>query len=393
MLLVKRSNVHEWILVCAAVLHSGYALLTVYPNQMLVIVFALMMTALLKLKRLEYNLPILCFLITIMVVSLFSGIYNESNVLSSIKLMLVVFLSFLFVNVIDYKRFVRLYVGLMLFLSIVSLFFYVLVNVANFNLSTAFPIVTNVNDMSYYNAYLNFMFASPYMKYRNTSIFWEPGIFSSYLVIAMLIVKHGCFRREKLIMAIFMLTILSAYSTAGYVLLIFSIVAIYSHSMKRQLSIVLLFCIILPLGFYFENEVINFLRVYFPEVTSKFFVTESASIIDRIQSPLLNLQAFSISPIFGNGIYSVDEMYAQASGFAQTSTSTLYLASFGCFGLTYTALLFHGTWLNDQFKTSNILLFIIVFIILNKEPHMFFILTYIILFYWSLESSRGRREA
>jgi len=84
------------------------------------------------------------------------------------------------------------------------------------------PLVTNINNVNYYNGFIAFAFAG-YGVDRNTGIFWEPGIFSSFLILALVfVILDSPVKRKRFSVAIdvilFAIGIVTTNSTAGYLL-------------------------------------------------------------------------------------------------------------------------------------------------------------------------------
>lgn len=389
--MTKGNNFIGGIMLLVAALHSGYALMPVYPSHLLVIIAITTSLMFFFVRKLNVNYRLVCFLFFVFVFGYASAVDSIVNLTALIKLQLVMVFSYLFVNYLDYKRFVRLYVYFMFAISTGSLCLYFMANFVNLGAVESLPVFVNDNDMRYHNGLLLFFFESEYIQYRNTGFFWEPGIFSSYLSLAILLSGHIKIGRDRLITFILSITIFTTYSTGGYILLILALIAKYFKGAKGKYFFVISGSLFLILISVLYAEFIELLRTYFPEVTNKFFVEGSDSILHRVKSPTINIEAFLKKPFIGLGLNEVNELYKVQGNFSQTSTMTYYLGAFGFFGIFYSYLILYGTILSRSryFKgLSGVLSFLIMIIILNKEPHMYFCLTYIILFYWVLESKK-----
>lgn len=389
--MIRRDNIVGGGLLFIAALHSGYALMPIYPTYFLALIAITTMLLFFLVRKLNIDIKLVCFLTFVFVLGYASSINSEVNLTALIKLQLVVLFSYFFVNYLDYNRFVRLYVYFMVAISCGSLFLYFIENIINLGIVTSFPYFENSNGMGYHNGFLLFFFSSEYVQYRNTGFFWEPGIFSSYLSLAVILSGHVKLGRDSIITMLLALTIFTTYSTSGYILLILALIAKYFSGGGRKYLVIIFSCLTFIIISIFYKEFIDVLRSYFPEVTNKFFVDESSSVLERIKSPSANIEAFIKSPFIGLGLNGVDELYKVKGDFAQTSTMTYYLGAFGILGFLYSYLILCGTVFNKNknFKGLNGLLsFLVLIIILNKEPHMYFCLTYIVLFYWVLQSRK-----
>ena len=387
--MLKGNSFIGGIILLIAALHSGYALLPVYPSHLLIIVAITTGLMFFIVRTFNINTRLICFLIFIFVFGYASAVDSIVNLTALIKLQLVVIFSYLFVNYLDYKKFVRLYIYFMLTIASGSLSLYFIANFTNLGIVDRLPIFVNDNGMGYHNGLFLFLFESEYIQYRNTGFFWVLGILSSYLSLAILLSGHIKLVRDKVITFILTLTIFTTYSTGGYILLILALMAKYFKGAKGKYFFIMFISLVLISISAFYAEFIELVRSYFPEVTNKFFFFFSDSILHRIKSPTINIEAFLKKPFIGLGLNEVNELYKVKGNFSQSSTMTYYLGAFGFFGIFYSYLILYGTVFSKSIYfrgLSGTLSFLIMIIILNKEPHMYFCLTYIILFYWVLEA-------
>ncbi|GIU38574.1 hypothetical protein TUM4433_40400 [Shewanella schlegeliana] len=186
----ERSKIAQGFYVFVAGLSSGYALMPIYPSYILLTVAIATLFICTNLRVVRTNFLISVFLFVVFFIGCITSIQSIGNLTAVIKLQIVVLFSFVVVSTVKYERFVSLYITFMLIVSIVSLVLYTLVNFFDFNIHSYLPIIYNENDMGYYNGFVFFIFSSEYIQYRNTGFFWEPGIFSSYLTLAILLTKH-----------------------------------------------------------------------------------------------------------------------------------------------------------------------------------------------------------
>lgn len=217
---------------------------------------------------------------------------------------------------------------------------------------------------------------------RNISVFWEPGLYSTVLIYCI-IFEICSFKRNNLRILIFILGILSSKSTFGIVCLILVIVFFLSKKMDIKGYNILygIFLIMLFFLYIKFNEIVKFLAGYYPIVFEK-IINNSDSITDRLASPINNMKVFMNAPFLGNGIKTAEDLYLTISYIPQLSTVTYYFAIFGIFGGVYIFFILKSIFsLEDCNKNMKMILFTIIFFIVNKEPHLYITITYIILFY------------
>jgi hypothetical protein len=270
----------------------------------------------------------------------------------------------------------------MVFFALTSLFVYVLVN--GLLIDLPLPQYRNVKGMPYLSGYVFFVYDN-HLTYRNMGPFWEPGIFGSYLAVALLLLVSNKGRFKNVFFAILSLCMISTMSTASSLFLLLAIgywlTVGYSGVMLRFL-ILLIGIIFMVLIIFYLPQIMVSLADALPSLFSKFNAEDSASISERVASPITNIKLFFIKPYFGFGLAQQLENYKMYTDAAQTSTSTFFLSSFGGMGVIYTLSWLYGVIKQNRISLmSRFIILVFVFSILNKEPHYYFTLTYIILFY------------
>ena len=224
--------------------------------------------------------------------------------------------------------------------------------------------------------------------------FWETGLYCSMAIYAL--ICEYCLKKEKSrkwIMVILVCGIFVSGSTAGYLLLALTIYIIVFSKRKHKWIIDVVTMIIVILVFIYWEPLVQILYNWKPDVFWK-LTEESVTINTRLYSPIACLSVFLKNPLFGFGQnYAIDHynllkpLYGIDS---LTSTTTFMMAAFGVFGISYTYLMFKAVFKQKQYSLNiRVLLFILFFIIVNKEPHTSIILTYIMLFYLSDRRSKS----
>lgn len=321
-------------------------------------------------------------LFILMIVISFIVNANFSYIDNNIRFVLIISLAYSLVKYIDFDVFVKNYIKTMKFLVIISLIPFCLINIFGINILQNLPIIENINGVHYYNGLLFYYYTYSYK--RNIGVFWEPSIYSSLIIIAM--VFEICFKDKKpsfINLFILLIGLITTRSAGGYFLLLFVMILYFFKNAKTLKSIFLqLITILVSLWSYFNiDRIINFLVSINPLVFGKFLNENSASILERSSSPLANIELFLNSPIFGQGLGKIDALYSQF-GISQTSTSTYFMAAFGIWGILYTLVTVYGSYMQKKINIiTRILIAIIILLIVNKEPHARIIITYIIMFY------------
>ena len=143
-------------------------------------------------------------------------------------------------------RFISTYVNIIYFLSIVSLFFYILFffpSITNQLVSHAFRKFLFSVDMQSYEVIPNYIIIAfnSYEELRNSGPFWEPGAFSVFINIALILnilVKNKIVEKKNVL---FIITIITTLSTAGFLALFVTVGLVYfllNPSLKKAVALV-----------------------------------------------------------------------------------------------------------------------------------------------------------
>lgn len=386
-------NIYSFIgflLVIFTLTTSGYALSSIEGSQfhIFLVVPIILLCSYVVLQRkfnyLLFNTKANLFYITMILVALISTIANPSvaNVMAMFKLFILLTFSYLLSSLVCVKRFSEYLVIAVSFLALVSLISYFIVNGLNYNLGL--PVYVNINGLPYQSGFIFFVYDN-HMSYRNMGPFWEPGIFGTYLTLSMFLLIKGQFKYKKTGLLILALALISTVSTAAIIFLFLSLcywisIVKLSKGMKNLLFIfgitlaVVLFISLVPL--------LSLLADLMPSYFAKFTATESPSVVERIESPMTNLKLFAAHPYFGLGLFDSLTEYSKLTKASQLSTATFFLAAFGLGGLVYSLAWIYGVFSQEGVSLlSKIIIFFYVISFLSKEPHYYFSLTYILLFY------------
>lgn len=378
--------------------NSGYVLMMMEdakPFFLLAPATAIIM--ILWIKNVKDNFVISYYSLSFIILSFFCIITLIANlelgsIMLYINILCLILFAFCISWFIEFKTFVSIYIRVMKYITLISLVFYALTNY--FGVILKFPVISTPI-AKYYNGVLFFQYT--YSPARNSGIFWEPGLFASFIMIAL--VFQICFSKNKykvFNILVFILGLLSTSSTAGYLMLPFVIVLIFAdkvHTKSQFLLINLLILLGIVINIY-SDDIIMFLIALNPEMFKKL---ETISSSTRLNGPLLNMKIFLSRPVFGVGFSNATKYFLQQNYLykidSQTSTSTFFLAAMGLPGIMYTYDWFHGIFgLKYKGIITRITIFIIFLFILNKEPHNGLVITYCIMFYFLKEADQSHRK-
>ena len=180
-----------YINLCIIFLTSGYALTTTTYSPLLYSLcfvgscFILIESSYKKFavdrRVLIYITIIFSFLLVTSYVSSVLNVSSE-NTNSLIKFIFVVFFCFLFCLLYNVRTAVRAFLNIFILLCLISLFVYFSVNI--FSVDIGLPKITNSNGVTY-NVGFFFMYFEGFLQYLIISVFWEPGIFSTFIILSL----------------------------------------------------------------------------------------------------------------------------------------------------------------------------------------------------------------
>ncbi len=375
-------------------LQSGHAFQTIYP----VLSYALYLPALIALIIIFANagksssgkkqdIRLWVFLIMIgatMIADLGSGIHFY------IRLLCFILAAYAFSKMYSFETTVNCYLTVMTVISVVALIGYYFAN--NTTVLSFLPQINNTNDVRYaVGGIFNYIVNIPE---RNCGMFWEPGLFATHLVVALVLELMTKEKASLLRLILFSVCIFTANSSAGFALWLLCLVLMFVRRVGKNLAsfktvlalIIVLAAVVVVVNFdtiltetsLGENEYIQKLSLD--------SITESS----REKAIGHNMELFWSSPFIGVG-------YAEAarnmSHVADTSTSTYLMSIFGFLAVFYTVFIIWGILkIKDINWISKLLIIAIALIIVNKEPHYQIMLTWVMIFYSSKDSGEQKER-
>ena len=129
---------------------------------------------------------------------------------------------------INRRRFMDVYVNCIIVIAVISL---ICVTIANLNKTLALLLVSNSYDWTTpfgYSIYYTWGHNGT-INPRNSGVFWEPGAFVGFLIVAILFLLYGKTQSKHAPakMLILLVTLLTTRSTTGYILLIFMMLTMH----------------------------------------------------------------------------------------------------------------------------------------------------------------------
>lgn len=359
--------------------------------------------SLLKTKRFYQFFDPLTTMSALLVIAIFfSMVFNNdlaSNLNNYIGLLLTIMCSFFIAKICSFDKFIELFSKTMFVFSLIGLVVFFVQRIVGIQASSMF-FLNETRSLLINNFF--FLYTEPLITSglsRITSIFWEPGVYATFLIFALLFQLVFAKKTNWFFIATFAVSLILTRSTAGYILLVFVIIAFASEKIKNQNWIWLYIAVICVAGlfFIFSNEIIDFLKDFMPDVFSKIFNSTDASYTTRILSPYYFFLVFLQNPLFGLGGTTALSVYysivPQAAIDAGTSSSAYILASIGVLGMLFTLIPLIGIIRTKRINIFTKLLVCIIFLaLMNKENHTNILAVSSIYFIFLTRSAREKAD-
>lgn len=380
---------NKWIIAILAmivIILSGYALTTIiYPLQFVAGITALLL--LLPIFNYFFEKPKInvyngALLIIVGMIGLAAIVhFKQGSIMYYALFGCFIITAFGLTLIYSFKRFVKLFLHIMTGVTIVALLGYILVNYV-FE-KTFLPTASNTNNIEFAIGII--FYSITIIPERNCGIFWEPGLFATFLTLA--IIFELLFKEDKpniFRIILFSLAIITAHSSAGYVIWALSMLLWLLQTFQRKVNEkvakwIIISCAVLGgVGLLSMDFIISHTRLAENQYFQKLLFENLFSSL-RMKALVQNIELFFSEPLLGVGTLVLPE---DAIYFSDTATATYMLRIFGILGIVYIAIWVYGILkIKDVHIISRTVLLVIMICIINKEPHMFNLFSWIFMFY------------
>ncbi|OPC58308.1 O-antigen ligase domain-containing protein [Elizabethkingia miricola] len=316
------------------------------------------------------------FFIIATIIFFSSLIHNDFRV-GNLLLLFTIFTSIIYVQTINFQRFVSIYVKILYFLAVSSLIVYA-INIFLPSIISLFPVVTNFADVEFRTLLVSNVF-NGFNQFRNTGIYREPGVFAIYLLIALLFTLFITNKIDKKKIIVLSITLFTTLSTAG-IFLLFLIFLMYFLT-KRNMKNVLIMI--------FSGISIYTIFLFFPSLYDMVFSKLNSdnkdylSSITRLASFLTPLEIIKNYPIFGVGLTDFVLYYEKFSyktvGIslkADASATNTFLNFTAVFGIFFGGLILYYYFQLSRYIVGKYAIFLVIifFIMFSSQELKYSIL-------------------
>lgn len=389
----------SWITQTVAALYvvlcSGYALSTVYGYTTALLTIGIILSVLLMVLKRDWLIPydlrtLACICFVLMIV--FSMICNrQGDTRRYLNYVFSCLVAYAISKNISARTFYDCFSKAMVWITAISLVGYYLVNYTT--LLSGLPRMTNSNESEYTVGYIfNYITRMPE---RNCGIFWEPGVFASFLCTAMLYeILFSSQKIRVLRIVLYSVGIYTANSSAGFALWAVCMISLLTKRKNIQevlnihsiLSAIVFGCALFAIA---NVDSIISMTIFKNNPYLAKLSSEHIASSERGFAFTHNIGIFAEYPLFGAGFKITDSMMQH---YADTSTTTYFMSLFGIMGVSYTVFWIIAVLRQKKLNLySKILVLIVILSIINKEPHGLILFTWCTLFY--LLSTERNKDA
>lgn len=315
-----------------------------------------------------------------------SCLINQDTITFTGIYMIFIAMAFLICICIDFSLFFKNFEKIIYFIAIVSIIFEIFSYLAP-SIIIQLPTYSNIQDVKF--IYIGIWgldlrtLGSSFI--RSTSIFWEPGVFSIYLNLALLF----CLFIEKKNIAkkifIYGIALFFTFSTAGYIVYLYLLMGyvIFGDNYKYRIGFLIMIIVIITLVLVFNSSSI------YDIVFSKLNNIKEGTTIARLGSFIVSFRLMLKYPIFGVGQGNLVELFKQEMiavfGIPSNDYTNGFLYYYVVYGILFGVISTVGLFkFSFNFGSNNIikkLYFLIFFIFLFIAEHLLSSLPFILIFY------------
>lgn len=293
-----------------------------------------------------------------------------------------VIVSAIFVAVFDLKSFLKSYTSVMYFLALIS--------IMGLGICLLIPPIGRVFTITLpHGTYTNWViFVKNINSYRNCGMFWEPGAFQTFLNLALLFEVSKIEYNKKHIV-VFVIAILSTFSTTGYIalvligMLVLLKTDIPDKKAKRTLVGIGFFVVLFLLTTSnVTSSVFGKIQKFFEYQTYRESNWSNSSASIRYYAIVKPIEAFLNHPLFGLGYYGLNDY---TYSYTLNQNTCTFVNWFAMYGILYgIIMLFYTYKFTKAFSNKfieRILILVFLFTITMSENYVNSPITFWIAFY------------
>lgn len=343
----------------------------------------------------NFNAKGYMLLLLLIIVSLVSSFIYGDGIYNHLIIIFAVISGYLVTLAYSFEKFINIYLKIMYFISVFSIFIFVIVFIAP-SIFNYVPVIGYRGGVEVHNLF--FTVALPRAEFnRNYGLFWEPGAFQVYLNLALIFELFAKNELRKRYVLVFILAIITTFSTTGYIVLVpillaYLIKADFFIKHKHNFKYVIAITIISLLVFKFMPE--NYIRLLFGKLEGLFSESGNSnfSTTVRINAIIYPFYEFIKSPFIGVGYSQYLTMAAEKIYTMPTFTPINWFALFGLlWGIPCNYYYIRNVLHFKSGKFSRCLIAIALLLVIMSEDFIRIAFMYVLIFYGTKNMSLDKQ--
>lgn len=310
--------------------------------------FAMFAVALVKWNEKSENYSDFFLLLLMSVIILVSGVINHALYKTTFSRLISVLAAYAITCQFSQRKFIEIFDDFVFYVSVVAVVVEILTYLAP-QLVQMFPAVTNtakhINYTIFFGATSKDNIGRDFA--RASGVFWEPGAYAVYLVLALMFQFHYFEQRNKKRTALYILCLVLTFSTTGMIgfamLILVSTIRKKENANEGKFLYILLIAMLLAL--YFMGKDTDLYNMIFGKMEDG----GNSSAQTRYNALFTGLKVAWSNPLFGVSSNKMEDMMTQlrnnamfaSSSNSNTNTISYYLAAFG---IPFGSFLIFGTY-------------------------------------------------
>jgi len=389
-------SIKQFFIVLFVILLSKSLYYESYGTNILLIPFLIFLLLLNYKKKLILSKKLFIFS---MFFFFLASINPEAKTTSLLVLLISLTIGTLVVKYVDFYIFTKIFNKIIIILSIFSLFYWLVIT---YNIHSFLPSFIGIDEREL----RNFIFFGvsndliKYQSYRNSGLWWEPGAFNLFVILAFIFSILNKTLNKKLYF-LFALVIITIQSTTGLISFAMLSMIFFIRIVKKSKNKIFYLQI-------FSIVTTIFMFILLPIILNKFDATANSyvSFLSRYYdikvSTNMFLDNFLVGYGFGSQVenaipYGIDllgsTLYESIAKPTGSDGITMLIAQCGLLSFIILYPFFFPKYFYTLYKYEKILISIVLFIIFNTENFTFLLIFIILLFYGILgQEKKGLRK-
>lgn len=295
-----------------------------------------------KISKIDYYYLLIILILTIITIGQ-SLLFNDFEFELALSIIIRFSIPY-FIIIISKGKFLDYYIKILYYFAILSLILFIPSQFSTVFNDLVRGIATTLNLDSFEHRKSFIIYTIDSEHNRNAGPFWEAGAFCAFLLLALIfiLIKYKTFKNKE--GYIFIVSILTTSSTAGYLALFFLFLGYYAFIINIRHKIIYISILLIIFVYAFTTQ--EFLQEKINnQLSTQINAVDRIQNLGRFQSAILDFVDISESPYFGRGRgenrYNKNELFIEYGAARRSNGLTDFVAKQGIpFSILFFILLY-----------------------------------------------------